>query len=383
MSVVYNELEPYCVEWLRNLVAAGELPAGRVDERSIVDLRPSDVAGTSFHTFAGIGGWPLALRMAGWPDDLPVWTGSCPCQPFSNAGRGDGFSDERHLWPEWFRLIRECRPPVVFGEQVDSPLGRAWLDAVFADLEGQDYACGAAVLPAAGVGAPHGRHRIYLVAVSDEGRRGAGRITGVGSSMGAWRSGDSATSSYAGTHDGRVVGMAHSAGGEFARVGEQLEGRPVAGGGGAVGDLADASGLRREQQQQRAGCDPEADRGWPRDGARDGSGHALFVGNADESRLEGRGLLTPRVAGEGARFEAGAWDDVEWLECADGKRRPTQSGLRPLAHGVSGRVGKLRAYGNSIVPQAAVAFIRAAAGAIGDAFGVRILADRDVVPLMR
>lgn len=379
MSVVYNEIEPYCVEWLRSLVAAGQLPAGRVDERSIVDLRPSDVAGTSFHTFAGIGGWPLALRMAGWPDDLSVWTGSCPCQPFSNAGRGDGFSDERHLWPEWFRLIRECRPPVVFGEQVDSPLGRAWLDAVFADLEGSGYACGAAVLPAAGVGAPHGRHRIYFVAFTHEGRRGTTGFGGMGSALGSGCARDAAALADAGAYSS----LAYSAGGEFARVGKQLEGRSVAGGSGPTGDLAHAASLGREQQQQRVGCDPEADRGWSCHGARDGAGHALVLGHADESRLEGRGLLTPRAAGEGARFETGAWGDVEWLECADGKRRPTQSGLRPLAHGVSGRVGKLRAYGNSIVPQAAAAFICAAAGAIGDAFGVHILAHGDVVPLTR
>lgn len=75
----------------------------------------------------------------------------------------------------------------------------------------------------------------------------------------------------------------------------------------------------------------------------------------------------------------GAWDDIEWLECSDGKQRPTQSGLRPLAHGVSGRVGQLRGFGNAIVPQCAAAFIRAAAGAIGDVYGVRILADGDGV----
>src|SRR5690606_31057001 len=136
-----------------------------VDTRSIEDVTPNDLQGyTQCHFFAGIGGWPLALRLAGWPDDRPVWTGSCPCQPFSQAGKGAGFADERHLWPAFFHLIEQCRPSVVFGEQVASKDGLAWLDLVQADLEGAGYACGAADLCAAGVGAPHIRQRLYWVA---------------------------------------------------------------------------------------------------------------------------------------------------------------------------------------------------------------------------
>jgi DNA (cytosine-5)-methyltransferase 1 len=176
----YNENEPYAAAWLRNLIAAGHLPAGHVDERDIRDVLPSDLAGYGqCHFFAGIGGWPLALRMAGWPDDRPVWTGSCPCQPFSSAGGRKGFADERHLWPAWFGLIRERRPSVVIGEQVSRAIGQGWLDAVSGDLEGIGYAVGAAVLPACAVDAPHRRDRLWLVAdaigrqLRDEpGRRG-------------------------------------------------------------------------------------------------------------------------------------------------------------------------------------------------------------------
>ena len=113
------------------------------------------------HFFAGIGVWSYALRLAGWPDNRPVWTGSCPCQPFSSAGKGAGFTDERHLWPEFFRLIRECRPATVFGEQVASKDGLAWLDLVQNSLESAGYACGALDTCAAGVGAPHIRQRLY------------------------------------------------------------------------------------------------------------------------------------------------------------------------------------------------------------------------------
>ena len=176
MPVYYNEIEPYPAQWLRNLIKAGRIPDGEVDERSIVDVRPEDLRGfDQCHFFAGVAGWSRALQLAGWPDDRPVWTGSCPCQPFSVAGRGKGTADERHLWPEFYRLIRECKPAIVIGEQVASRAGREWLSGVFADLEGVGYAGAGADLCAAGVGAPHIRQRLYWVALADAeslGRRG-------------------------------------------------------------------------------------------------------------------------------------------------------------------------------------------------------------------
>lgn len=130
MTAYYNEIDPYAAEWLRNLIRDGLIAPGDVDERSIADVQPDDLKGyTQCHFFAGIGGWSLALRLAGWPDERTVWSGSCPCQPFSAAGQQRGTADERHLWPEFARLIAERRPPVVFGEQVASKLGRGWLAA--------------------------------------------------------------------------------------------------------------------------------------------------------------------------------------------------------------------------------------------------------------
>ena len=161
----YNEIDPYAAQWLRNLIAAGHIAHGIVDERSITDVKPADLAGyTQCHFFAGIGVWSHALRQSGWPDSRPVWTGSCPCQPFSAAGNQKGTADERHLWPVWFNLIRECRPPVIFGEQVEAAVNHGWLDLVQTDLEREDYACGAVGIPAAGVGAPHIRQRLWFVA---------------------------------------------------------------------------------------------------------------------------------------------------------------------------------------------------------------------------
>ena len=161
----YNENDPYAAQWLRNLIAAGEIPAGDVDDRDIQEVTPDDLKKyTQCHFFAGIGGWPYALNLAGWPEERPVWTGSCPCQPLSGAGQRKGHADQRHLWPAFYRLIAECRPTTVFGEQVASKDGREWFSAVRADLEATGYACGCANLAAASVGAPHIRQRLFWVA---------------------------------------------------------------------------------------------------------------------------------------------------------------------------------------------------------------------------
>ena len=161
----YNEIDPYAAEWLRNLIKAGLIPDGEVDTRSIVDVSADDLRGfTQCHFFAGIGGWAYALRLAGWSDDRPIWTGSCPCQPFSVAGKGLGANDPRHLWPDFFRLIRAARPSVVMGEQVAGSAGYGWFDGVAFDLESEDYASRAVDIPACAVNAPHIRSRLYWVA---------------------------------------------------------------------------------------------------------------------------------------------------------------------------------------------------------------------------
>lgn len=161
----YNEFDPYAAAWLRNLISAGLIAPGDVDDRSILDVQPSDLEGyTQCHFFAGIGGWSFAFRLAGWPDERPAWSGSCPCQPLSSTGKRMGHADQRHLWPAFYSLIAERKPPMVAGEQVANKDGREWLAAVRADLEAVGYAFGAADLCAAGVGAPHIRQRLIWLA---------------------------------------------------------------------------------------------------------------------------------------------------------------------------------------------------------------------------
>ena len=165
----YNDNDSFIAKWLRELIKAGLIPKGYVDERSITEIDAESLrAYTQCHFFAGIGGWSYALQLANYPTDEPVWTGSCPCQPLSCAGKQKGHEDERHLWPIWYKLIKEFQPSTIFGEQISSKLGREWLAGLRLDLESLGYAVGAADLPAACVSAPHKRNRLFWVAYSEK-----------------------------------------------------------------------------------------------------------------------------------------------------------------------------------------------------------------------
>lgn len=189
MFSYYNEIDPTAAMILRGLIDNGHIAPGVVDTRDIRDVKPSDLKFYSqCHFFAGVGVWSYALRCAGWSDQRPVWTGSCPCQPFSTAGAGGGFNDERHLWPAFEHLIRECQPTTIFGEQVASQNGLEWIDLVQSDMEAANYAFAAVDMCAAGFGAPHIRQRLWWVADTLRPRRerlvhNRGLFGGTGSSQ--------------------------------------------------------------------------------------------------------------------------------------------------------------------------------------------------------
>jgi len=297
----YNDNEQYAAKWIRNLIDAGLIPSGDVDDRSIKDVQASELRGyIQCHFFAGVAGWAYALQLAGFPTDRQVWTGSCPCQPFSSAGKQRGTDDPRHLWPEWFRLIRECKPGLIFGEQVASAIGHGWLDLVFDDLENEVYTCGAAVLPACSVSAPHIRQRVWFVGVANglQRKQSTRNWARPGEAQGGQSCHESARSSDA---DGLAIAN--------------------------VNDDGRTTRQREAAQVQRVN--------------RASISSARQLGGASDTLRE-------------------YWHDIEWLPCRDGKARPTKPGIFPLADGLPGRVAQLRAIGNAIVPQVAAAFIMAA-----------------------
>jgi DNA (cytosine-5)-methyltransferase 1 len=400
-AAYYNEIDPFAAAWLRELIQDGQIAPGEVDERDIREVQASDLRGfVQHHWFAGIGGWSLALRLAGWPDDRPVWTGSCPCQPFSAAGAGLGGDDPRHLWPAWFRLIRECRPDTVFGEQVEAAIAHGWLDLVCDDLEGEGYATGAVSLPACSVGAFHIRQRLWWVALTAGVRQSvdtsqrqelpAAGIEAEGVALGACgegaagglavalhaergpldgpredeRDGDDAGRAQAHGQPGtrsQVRGLADTLPAGRAERRAEPRDRPATGCRGtrglAVPEPVGCAGAVQAPSRtgRRRAAEPDLR------GEAGGLGNAASAGREvplDESR-SGSATGSEGQADLLTRGSVGFWRNAIFIPCRDWKARPVEPTIQPLAHGVPNRVGLLRGAGNAIVPEVAAAFVQA------------------------
>ena len=462
MMHYHNDNEKSCAKWLHHLMNEGFIEEGYIDDRSITEIKPEEIKDfTQCHFFAGIGGWSEALRLAGWDTNRPVWTASCPCQPFSVAGKGRGEGDERHLWPIVFDLIRECSPPIIFGEQVASNLGRDWLSSVFVDLETLGYRVAGADMCAASVGAPHIRQRLYWVAYSERRateRHGFQMAGEEGRSQEEIRQGPQRVWDDSGDGrnlNGKENGLAHTKiCGDRRNIGEpqQTKREDVAKtrqemrstierfGQGNEDRLANtdnnngrankARGLGRSQEKEspdntgirstddRLGNPERRERGiWqPQKSKREqikiggsspggGLDNPEHIGSYKKDRqdktfqrkernkirisessssndrlgnpisegLEGHSRNEQR-RGESGREQTqpngsiteANWGNIRWVKCADGKERPIEPGILPLAHGIPGRVDAIKGYGNAIVPQVAATFIRSVMEIIDD-----------------
>ena len=375
---LYHDFDPFKCEVVREAIKAGAIADGEVICGDIKELTAGDVRRfRQFHAFCGGAFWSLALRQAGWDDSRPVWTGSCPCPSFSAAGKGEGFADPRHLWPEWARLIRECRPRVVIGEQVAAAIGHGWLDLVCGDLEAEGYAVAAAVLGAHSVGAPHIRQRLYFVA--DAGYADGADIQPGESETEAGRRIDSASRPRHDCQDGLLVNPASG--------GLRIDGSAPGRGGHADG--ADGPfGMGDTGREGLAQCcgDRGVSGGSFEDTAREATERGgVHSGELGDASIHGRGARwiaetgarDSSPIGSGYRFDLdspstteqsgnlrpgplnGFWRDADWIGCRDGRWRPVEPGTFPLAHGYPARVGILRLAGDAICVPCAAEFIKA------------------------
>lgn len=383
-AVLYTDNDPFVCAWLEELIRGGHLPDGEILCTDILSIQAGQlIAFRGVHFFAGIGGWPLALKLAGY-EDLECWTGSCPCQPFSAAGKQQALQDERDLWPAFFRLIAECRPPIVFGEQVEAAIRWGWLDRICDDLGGEDYTVRAEVWPACSVGSPHIRNRLFWVAIA---QRSSDRSQ-VNSNQDARQNATRSTGWISGC--GKASGMAiaeHSERGAFSlnrndgRDGtdsRRSQAHGVSGARGEVRGLAESELARWTE----AGSGPEIDAG-SESQPRCASGG---LGNADAAGSERWNKSGYRWALPEVYSTESSWSASRLIHCRDGKWRRVEPSIPPLAYGLPRsmgalreleglarmaglhrqslarakgyRVGSLQGYGNAIVVPLAVEFIK-------------------------
>ena len=273
--------------------------------------------------------------------DLPtrpdVICGGFPCQPFSHAGKQQAQDDPRHLWPEMLRLIRECRPTWVIGENVTG-LIRLGLDEVLSGLAAEGYSTRTFNIPACAVGAPHIRQRLWVVAHSDsESEPDKPFDGGPGSGQLGFEFGGSEASSHGSDADesGSYRAGEHE---QDAKHGQaQLRDKQVGESGPVGQDVADT----------------DNERGYGSAGEHGSHGRQVTTGDgetmANTDRDDGRRGGGTKSSGREPRMEH--WSGGEcsrsevWWE--------VEPPVGRVVDGLPNRVSQLRALGNSILPQIA------------------------------
>lgn len=419
----YNDNDPFAAEWLQLLIDGEAIPKGKVDGRSISEVTSADVLGyRQCHWFAGVAGWPEALRIAGYGSADGIWTASMPCQPLSSAGKHHGEKDERHLWPEFYRLVSECRPAIIIGEQSASADGREWLDGISLDLEELGYAVGASDLCVAGIGSPHIRQRIYWGAVrmadteydagcAEHVTESRGRCAKSGDTSeceGACRMADTdrerqsrrekqygcekQSEQQASRRDDtggcsesdRLADTANSNGrrgkcGKKTGTWQDGERRVGSAGSCAVDRLGNSESDNERGSRISKSCDGRQSPTGGSDSRVDGMGYAISQGLQRHSWHVTDRDKSGRVGenATGSVAASSAWSDFRIVGCLDGKYRRLSATDEPLVAGIPrsmgsfepriqgmakrarrNRIGRLKGYGNAIAPQLAAVFIQ-------------------------
>ena len=341
-----------------------------------------------------------------------IITGGFPCQPFSVAGKQKGTDDDRHLWPEMFRIIKAFKPRFVIGENVPGIVNiqdGVVFETVCTDLESQGYEVQPFNIPAAAVGAPHQRKRIWIIAtladsVSNDERREISRsYEEKGRVQEEHRSKDSASRIFSGTSEIRKSNNGY----------ETMEnsGRTLRQGSSIRKKNEDEVGKENANQHQRSSSSSESNVANADTRLSDGQKKELQSrGQASISSREGENVTdTKSISSDGREYrehqekrsgqrkirressEELANTDSERLEglgqsrsqfnetssstsCSEERQGQVGQGwwefepnVGRVAHGVPGRVHRLKALGNSIVPQIAEEIGRALIKAADDA----------------
>ena len=355
-KVYYNEIEPFACHWLEHLMADGFIAEGHIDNRSIRDINPEDLEGyTQCHFFAGIGVWSYALRQAGWSDDRPIWTGSCPCQPFSQAGLHKGDQDDRHLWPDFHRLIKECRPSTIIGEMVSGKGGFQFIDLLQSSLEKENYSATAVGLGAHSVGTTHSqgfhkRQRLYWVAeeLGHSAQIGRGRWSKECRDY-KWESGEgqqdfgNTTRDQSGRRGETVSGIVDHPNDQRIRSGREF--------------LEGSEASDREGQTMPVGSSVNVSMANANSQRSQGSRVVSQDYRHTERRKEEVGFdsTDSQHCGSDDQDDSGWNYDLVW--CRDQKWRPVECGAFPMADATPNRIHILKALGNAIPADTAKIFI--------------------------
>ena len=278
-----------------------------------------------------------------------IITGGFPCQPFSVAGKQKGTSDDRHLWPEMFRIIKEFTPRWVIGENVKGLVNLqdgVVFETVCTDLEGEGYEVRAFNIPAAGVGAPHKRERIWIIASLVNANSNGSSATKIGGSFEKTsnddQEGQNKTSESKGT-SGRERNENLENSRRTLRQGSELEGE-------------NANETRKEDANQHQRSSSPSKPNVANTHTRLSNGSIEEVQSGRQTFDTSSERVTDVAYTYGKRLE-GFWTKHELRE---GKKEEQTSGdgwwqsepnVGRVAHGVQGRVHRLKGLGNSIVPQ--------------------------------